>query len=329
MLSDREPAKVGRINANILVEDGVSTADLLPEYVASQILRPGGAFHGVRIVFIDSLMGAAMSSLPGRRWERTISALKICQQAGITTFSSAHINKTGTMVGPMSLRHAADCYMFMRQRGNHRILTVTKNRNGIADQRQPARLVIDPATLMLKPAPHTEPVAVSARSYVSGMGEVEIQSTIGLTFGNRRRIVSGSIPHGEIQQLLDMISDIRGIDINDTDFFVSTRMPGARIYDLTMALALCITLIGSALQQPVDESLLFLGEIDLKRRIRDVPDLLATEIANAGIAGAIQRPVRIVCSAATAAVIGTTTRVSCAPCNSIDDAVFVVWPQMR
>ena len=61
---------------------------------------------------------------------------------------------------------------------------------------------------------------MSARSYVSGAGEVEIQSTIGLTLGNRRRIVSGSIPHGEIQQLLDMISDIRGIDING-DLFVS------------------------------------------------------------------------------------------------------------
>jgi predicted ATP-dependent serine protease len=161
------------------------------------------------------------------------------------------------------------------------------------------------------------------------MGEVEIQSTIGLTLGNRRRIVSGSIPHGEIQQLLDMISDIRGIEINDTDFSVSTRMPGARIYEPTMALALCITLIGSALQQTVDESFLFLGEIDLKRRVRDVPDLLATEIANAVIAGAIQRPVRIVSSPSTAAVINTTTRVSCTPCNSIDDAVFVVWPEIR
>jgi predicted ATP-dependent serine protease len=219
--------------------------------------------------------------------------------------------------------------MFMRQLGNHRIFTVTKNRNGFADQRQPARLVIDPATLMLKPAPHADPVAVSARSYLSVLGEVEIQSTITLTLGTRRRIVSGNIPHGEIQQITDMIGDIRGVEVNDTDFSISTRMPGSRHYSPTMALALSMTLIGSALQQPVDENLLFVGEIDLKRRIRDVPALLATDIANAIVAGAIRSPARIVCSPGTAGIIAVSAGVPCAACRTLDEAVFVAWPQIR
>jgi len=329
MLCERKPAEVARIHRNILVEDGLSAPELLPEFIASQVVRPGGSLHGARVLIIDSLMGGGVPPTPGRRWERIINALKMCQKAGVTCVASAHINKSNSMAGPASLRHAADVLMFMRQLGNHRIFTVTKNRNGFADQRQPARLVLDPATLMLKPAPHSDPVAVSARSYVSFAGEVEIQSTISLTLGTRRRIVCGNIPHGEIMQITDMIGDIRGVDVNDTDFSISTRMPGARTYAPTMALALCMTLIGSALQEVVPENYLFLGELDLKRRIRDVPDLMAAEIGNAIVAGAIRRPVKIVCSPGTASIIAASGGVSCASCRTLDEAVFVVWPQTR
>lgn len=329
MLCERKPGEVARIHRNIFVEDGLSAPELLPEFIASQVVRPGGSLHGTRVLIIDSLMGGGVPPTPGRRWERIIGALKMCQKAGVTCVASCHINKSNAMAGPASLRHAADVLMFMRQLGNHRLFCVTKNRNGIADQRQPARLIIDPATLMLTPAPHADPVAVSARSYVSLVGEVEIQSTITLTFGTRRRIVSGNIPHGEIQQIADMIGDIRGVDVNDTDFSISTRMPGARMYSPTMALALSMTLIGSALQQPVEENLLFVGEIDLKRRIRDLPDLMAAEIGNAIVAGAIGSPVKIVCSPGTASIIAASGGVTCAACRTLDEAVFVAWPQTR
>ena len=329
MLADQDAAEVARVQGNILVEDGLSTPELLPEVIASRILRPCGAFHGIRALFIDSLMGAGIPSHPGRRWDHIFNGLKLCQKAGVATFASAHINKGNNMAGPASLRHNCDCHLVMRQLGNHRLLYVTKNRNGLADQRQPVRLVIDPATLMLRPAPHAEPLAVCARSYLGGAGGIEIQSTISLTLGTRRRIVSGTVPHGEMQQLLDMITDVPGVEVNDTDFSVSTRIPGARLYAPTMALALSMTLIGSALQQPIPESFLFVGEIDLKRRVCDVPDLFATEIANAIIAGAIDQPVKIVCSPGTASVIAAAGGVPCAAARTLDEAVFIVWPKIR
>ena len=283
MLSECDGAEVAAVQNNILVEDGVPS-EMLAEFVATHVLRPGGGFHGVRLLFIDSLMGAGVPSTPGPRWTRIFKAIDLCKKAGVTTFASAHVVKSGAMAGPSALRHNCDVHLDMRQLGNHRLLYVTKNRNGRTDRCQPARLVIDPVTVMLKPAPHAEPLAVCARTYVAGVGEIEIQSTIGLTLGNRRRIVSGSIPHGEIDQLMDMISDIRGVDVNDTDFAISVRMPGARTYAPTMGLALSMSLVGSALQEQIPEHLLFIGEIDLLRRVRDVPDLMATALKRDDIA---------------------------------------------
>ena len=101
---------------------------------------------------------------------------------------------------------------------------------------------------------------------------------------------------------MDLINDIRGIDVNDTDFSIATRMPGARVYTPLMGLALAMTLVGSALQEPVPAHLLFIGEVDLRRQIRDVPDVLAAEVGAAVAAGAIERPVKVVCSPGTASL---------------------------
>jgi predicted ATP-dependent serine protease len=329
MLSERDAAEASLVHSNVVVEDGLTNIELLPDFVASQILRPSGRFHGVRVLFIDSVMGQGIPATPGRRWERIYQGLRLCHQAGVTTFGNVHLNKSNSIAGPMTLRHNCDCLLLMRQLGNHRLLYVLKNRNGIADQRRPARLVIDPVTLMLRPAPMAEPLAVCARTYLSGTGEVEMQTAISLSLGSRRRIVCGNIAHGEIEQLVDMICQIPGIDLNDLDFSISCRIPGARGYWPTLGLALCISLIGSAQQRVVADGLLFLGEIDLMRRVRDVPDSMATEIANALIAGAIRQPVKIVCSPGTASLLTSSGNVQCAACRTVDEAVFAVWPQTR
>jgi DNA repair protein RadA/Sms len=187
-------------------------------------------------------------------------------QAGLATFGIAHVNKANAIGGPRTLTHNVDTVLVLRQLGNYRLMFSVKNRNGPTDLRRPARLVLDPVSLSLQPAPMSEPLVVSARSYSAGLGETEVQASIGLTLGSRRRIIGSTLPHAEIEQLLDTIGQIPGVDLNDFDFSISCRIPGSRTYWSTLGLALCMCLVGSAQQRPVPPELMFLGEVDLLRR---------------------------------------------------------------
>jgi predicted ATP-dependent serine protease len=329
MLADRDAAEVAAIHSRIVVEDRLTNIELLPDFVARQILRPDGRFHGIHVLFVDSVMGLGIPATPGRRWEQIHRGFQLCHHAGITTVGNVHINKSNGIAGPMTLRHNCDCLLLMRQLGNFRLLYTLKNRNGIADQRRPQRLVIDPISLTLQPAPMAQPLAVTARSFLHGPGEIEVQTAISLSLGTRRRVVSAAIGRSEVEQLVDMICQIPGIELNDIDFSISCRIPGARSYWPTLGLALSMTLIGSALQRTVPESFLFVGEVDLRRQVRDIPDTMVTELANAVVAATLRAPIHVICSPGTASLLTANAHVLCIPVRSIDEAVFAVWPQTR
>lgn len=169
----------------------------------------------------------------------------------------------------------------LRQLGNFRLMFATKNRNGPADIRRPAKLILDPISLSLRPAPLSVSQVVTARSYMGGDGDCEVQASIALSLGSRRRIITSSLPHAEIEQLLDTVSQIPGVELNESDFSISCRVPGSRVYSARLGLPICMCLIGSAHQRAIPEELLFVGEVDLLRRIRDVHDQIAVDLGNA------------------------------------------------
>lgn len=329
LLWDRSASEIADTLSRVHVEDGLTNIELLPQFVASHIISPAGRFHGSKLLVIDSLMGHGLPATSARRWERLFDGLRLCREADLTTFSVAHVNKSNMIGGPRTLTHNLDTVLVLRQLGNYRLMFAAKNRDGPADARRPARLILNPVSLALEPAPLAETQVVAARSYLPGSGVVEVQAAVSLSLGTRRRIIGSSLPHAEVEQLLDTIAHLPGVELNDTDFSISCRVPGQRGYKPTLGLALCVALVGSVQQRTIPTNCLFLGEVDLQRRVRDVPDDLTAELIGAISDSSVAAPLRVACSPRSASNLSGISGVIPAPCRTLDEAIFSVWPDTR
>jgi DNA repair protein RadA/Sms len=325
LLSQTPAAEVQAIQARLLADDSLHEIDNLPAWVASQMLVPTGRHHRSRMLVIDSLMGHGLPATSGRRWERIFEGLRLLRQSGVTTFAIAHVTKSNAIGGPRTLSHNVDTVLMLRQVGAYRCLYSLKNRNGPADPRRPAKLQIDPTTLALEPAAVAEMQVVSARTIVAGVGPIEVQAGVGLSLGTRRRIIGSHLPRRELEQLLDVIGGVPDLNIDDLDFSISCRLPGGKGYAPSMGLPLCMALIGSATQRPIPPGLIFLGEVDLLRSVRDISMLQAESIRDVLRTDSQATPCVLVCSQGTAELLGEINEVRFSICQTLDQAVAAVW----
>jgi DNA repair protein RadA/Sms len=325
LLSQTPAAEVQAIQARLLADDSLHEIDNLPAWVASQMLVPTGRHHRSRMLVIDSLMGHGLPATSGRRWERIFEGLRLLRQSGVTTFAIAHVTKSNAIGGPRTLSHNVDTVLMLRQVGAYRCLYSLKNRNGPADPRRPAKLQIDPTTLALEPAAVAEMQVVSARTIVAGVGPIEVQAGVGLSLGTRRRIIGSHLPRRELEQLLDVIGGVPDLNIDDLDFSISCRLPGGKGYAPSMGLPLCMALIGSATQRPIPPGLIFLGEVDLLRSVRDISMLQAESIRDVLRTDSQATPCVLVCSQGTAELLGEINEVHFSICQTLDQAVAAVW----
>lgn len=326
LLSQTASAEAEAVQGRILADDTLHEIDHLPAWVASQMLVPTGRHHHSRLLVIDSLMGHGLPATSGRRWERIFEGLRLLRQSGVTTFAIAHVTKSNAIGGPRTLAHNVDTVLMLRQVGAYRCLYSIKNRNGPADPRRPAKLQIDPDTLALEPAAVAEMQVVSARTIVAGVGPIEVQAGVGLSLGTRRRIIGSHLPRRELEQLLDVIGGVPGLNIDDLDFSVSCRLPGGKGYAPSMGLPLCMALIGSATQRPIPPGLMFVGEVDLLRSVRDISMLQAESIRDVLRTDSQATPCVLVCSQGTAELLGDINEVRFAICQTLDQAVAAMWP---
>lgn len=91
-----------------------------------------GKTHG--LVLLDSISMLASSADEGVTIGRMLMAL--CEKTKTTAIATAHVTKGGDIAGMEALQHVGDCNMMMEvdetKDGAPRILTVLKNRNGMA-----------------------------------------------------------------------------------------------------------------------------------------------------------------------------------------------------
>lgn len=330
LLSQTDPAEAAATQARIRADDSLDQIDHLPNWVASQVLSPYGRHHGSKLLIIDSLMGHGLSSTSATRWERVFDGLRLLRRSGATTIGVAHVTKANAIGGPRTLAHNVDAVLTLKQLGNYRCLYCVKNRAGPADARSPAKLQINPATLALDPAPVSQMLVVCARSLVPALGPIEIQTAVSLSVGAQRRIIGSHLPRRELEQLLGVIGGVPGLNLDDLDFSVSCRLPGSKGYLPIMGLPLCVALVGSATQRAIPDHLLFVGEIDLQRAIREITPEQADAIR--GVLTFITTPVEIICSPETAALLASTdgeATYRCRPCRTLDEAIFQTWPETR
>jgi len=332
LMSSDWPAPVQK-KALGLIEpfEGIYNIEDLPSFLSHQVLNQNGKYHGVKFIVVDSVQGHGLSAAATKKYKQVYEFCRQCKAAGITVLLVAHVTKKGDISGPKDLEHNVDCVIVMRKAMVYRPLFIPKNRFGPAILK-PVPLEMDKITTALKLSPHSDLVSSVAKTYLgAGVGLAEAQAAVSLpSYGTRGKITAPGLPRREIEQLTTCISGIPDMEIEELDYTIHCRLPGEKRYRALIGLPLCMALIASYIQLDIPAYHIYIGEIDLLRKVREVPDQLLLDLMDGISTEQIRTPLRIFCPMDTAEVIQSTVEgVTVIGCERLDDAVYQTWPQLK
>jgi len=133
-----------------------------------------------------------------------------------------------------------------------------------------------------------------------------------------------------MEQLANCISQIPDMDISDLDYAIHCRIPGERRFRRILNLPLAMALIASYIQKDIPGHHMYVGEVDLLRRVREIPDQILTDLHDALEAGEIRKPVRLFLPKESAELVrATAAGITVVACDQLDDAVYNTWPELR
>ncbi len=322
---------LNRALSSVHPEDGIYGVENLPNLLGRQVIGQSGRYHGVKLIAVDSIQGDGLSSAATKKYRQVYEFCRQCKSEGITTLLIAHVNKKGEIAGPKDLEHNVDCVLYMRKALVYRPLFVPKNRFGPAVL-QPIPLEMDRVTYALKLSPHSHSVSSVARTFFArGIENAETQAAVALpSYGTRGQITAPGLPRKEIEQLLNCINQIPDMEFGDLCYTIQCRLPGGRKYKRLLDLPLSMALIASYLQREIPKQYLYIGELDLLRQVRRVPDDVIQELWDAIEAGEIRSPITIFCPEESGHLIREGARdVKVVGCKKLEDAVYTTWPDLR
>lgn len=330
MTSQWPKSHVRRAFSNLHVESELADIEQLPAFLARHVLSPGGRFHGIELLVLDSIQGHGLSAAATRRYERLYEAARLCKLASMTLILVSHVTKRNEVSGPRTLEHNCDAVWLLRRSMSYRMMFVPKNRFGPCTLK-PLALDLDPLTVTLKPSPHVRSMTSVARTFLgSGLGAAEVQASVALAgFGTRGKVTAPGLPKREIEQLVACLSAVDGIELNELDFTLHCRLPGSRPYHAVLGLPLCMALVSSYIQRPIPPHQIHVGEVDLLRSVRNLPEALAEDLAGAIADGSLGAPVRLLVPTSVAPRLPAGGRVEIVGCKRLDDAIFATWPDLH
>jgi len=315
------PRAQRRAFSNIFVEGDVQDVRFLPTLLARKVLGRNAPYRQVRMIVLDSINGTGLRHSDADRWQAIYEFASICRSSQITLLMVSHVTKRNEIAGPRSLEHNIDAAIRIRKSGPHRSLGITKNRFGPECHKLLA-LELDPKTVTLHPSRHVAPSTAVGRSYLSGLGLVELQAAVALPpWGTRPRVMAPNLPRKEIELLLAGLSQVPGLEFDDLSSTISCRLPGDGRYSNMLGMALCVALAGSLLQRPIPPNQVMLGELDLARSVRDLNDLFVNELSQSLVDGTLPLPMRLLLPITAATKLPTLKGLEVVPVRSLDQAI--------
>jgi DNA repair protein RadA/Sms len=308
----------------------ISDLEQLPGFVMRDVINPNGCYNGARLVVIDSIQGHATPGTAMRKYQRLFEFNQLARSAGIAVILICQLTKSNRLAGPRALEHHADVVLQLAKLGEFRLLGLTKNRFG-AEQPDGLPLLIDPLTTALRPSPHIHPVTGAARTFMgASIGQSEIQAAVSLpSVGARPAITAPGLPRRRIELILSAIGGLPMLDLGSFSMSVSALLPGDSVFRGWLSLPLAVALISSCLRKPIPTDTIFIGEIDLNRAIRPLPPALLDSLSTMLIEPTFTERVRLVVPTSAVDVLSLNPNVRVAGCDTLDQVVYMIWPDTR
>ncbi len=237
------------------------------------------------VIIIDSIQtmyNEAVSSAPGsvsQVRESTSVLLRIAKSMNISVFIVGHVTKEGQVAGPRVLEHMVDTVLYFEgdRHASYRILRAVKNRFGSTNeigvfemQEKGLAEVTNPSEFMLDGRPENASGSIVTCS-VEGTRPIliEIQALVCRTnFGFPRRQANGT-DYNRVNLLMAVLEKRIGLQMADYDAYVNLA-GGMKIAEPSLDLGICLAIISSFKNKPINDDVIAFGEVGLSGEVRSV-----------------------------------------------------------
>ena len=214
----------------------------------------------------------------------THKMMEVAKKRGTTVLLVGHVTKEGSIAGPRLLEHMVDAvfYFELSTSGGYRLLRAQKNRFGATHE----LAVFEMTSVGLKEVKNpserflaerslgTPGSAVVAHMEGSRSFLTEVQALVQKCYqGYPRRTVQG-VDQNRISLLLAVIERSLGVSFSERDVYCKVAS-GDRADEPAADLALLFVLVSAALNRPLPEDILLVGEVGLGGEVRSVSSIQA------------------------------------------------------
>ena len=251
------------------------------------------------VVIIDSIQtmyNEEVSSAPGsvsQVRESTGVFMRIAKSEQISIFLVGHVTKEGQVAGPRVLEHMVDTVLYFEgdRHASYRVLRAVKNRFGSTDEigvfemREEGLVEVEnPSEYMLSGRPVDASGAI-VTCCVEGTRPIlfEIQALVCRTnFGYPKRQATGT-DYNRVNLLMAVLEKRVGLQLSDCDAYVNLA-GGVRMQEPALDLAICLAVVSSFRNRPVDALTVAFGEVGLSGEVRAV-SMIEQRVAEAAKLG--------------------------------------------
>jgi len=231
---------------------------------------------------VQAVFSGQIQSAPGSVSQvRAVAAAAIAQarELGCAVMLIGHVTKEGMLAGPRVLEHMVDTVLYFEgERYNaFRLLRAVKNRFGSTNEVGVFQMTERGLSPLLSPSAYflSQREGGSPGSAVCCLMQgarpllMEIQAlTAKSGFGNPRRLAAG-YDYNRLMIILAVLERKLGLSLGDKDVYVNVA-GGMRVDDPAADLAVAAAIVSSALDRPIEDKVLLLGEIGLLGELRHV-----------------------------------------------------------
>jgi DNA repair protein RadA/Sms len=232
---------------------------------------------------IQTTISDEIQSAPGtvsQVREVTYEVMNHIKASGMTCFIVGHITKEGSIAGPKILEHMVDTVIYFEgdQYGQYRLLRAIKNRFGntnevgIFEMKETGlEEVANPSQYFL--GEHLkDSYGRSLSCIVEGSRSllVEVQAlVVENKYGNGRRTTQG-FDSNRLAMMVAIIEKYFGYAMGFNDIYLNVT-GGIKLTGRETDLAIIASLLSSFKNAPIDEQIVFLGEVGLTGEVRPIP----------------------------------------------------------
>jgi DNA repair protein RadA/Sms len=232
---------------------------------------------------IQTLWSDVLQSAPGSVAQVRECAAQLtrhAKHAGTALLLIGHVTKEGAIAGPRVLEHIVDTVLYFEgdTHSSFRLIRAVKNRFGAVNEigvfamtDKGLKDVSNPSRLFL--STHEKPVSGSCvLATLEGTRPllVEIQALVDSAHTPNPRRLSVGLEQNRLALLLAVLHRHAGIATWEQDVFVNA-VGGVRIGEPAADLAVCLAVVSSLTDKPIEARVAVFGEIGLAGEVRPAP----------------------------------------------------------